>query len=519
MRRERRALLGLLLVACTATEARASTVRRLSEAELAAGAERIVEGVVANVRSRWNPQRTGLETSIDLDVTRTLQGNASPRVTVIQPGGELDGDRHIIPGMPAFRLGERVRVYLRPRPGGGFRVFGWAQGKWIAERTADGERFVSSVHQLGGNSGHARFSHNGLVWPVAEQPVQYLINSAGSDDLAFADAKQAIFTAFATWQQVTCSSLAYSYAGDTALTVAVDDINVVMWIESGWIYGEEAAGAAAIWAPKGGNPTVDVALNGEHFSWAVGVPGVGPATQDVIGVLTHELGHFSGLSHTMSALDTMYYSWTPWQSQRSLSADDKLGLCALYPQMGDECTSAADCDPGATCEAHPLGTLCAPQPDAIGAPCNYDRVECAHFCLFTALNLSSGYCSRFCDTSDECGQGFVCQNASAGGDPVKVCFVDPDYVPADGGFRDIMCSADDGCPGGWYCGDMSLCTRDCREDLDCNGAGLVCQTARGKCVAANGSDGGCGCGSSGLGGGLAVLMAALGLVLGRRRRR
>jgi hypothetical protein len=483
-------------------------VRHLDADALRDGADVIVEGAVVSVSSRWNAAHTGLETEIQVRVDRTDKGAARSRVTVVQPGGVLDGNRHVIAGMPGFDVGEQVRLYLRARDAQTFRVYGWQQGKWSRSAGVTPPAYAPA------------FELNGLVWPDERIPVQYLINSAGSDDVAFDDAKAAIFAAFDTWQQVPCSRLAYSYDGETTLEMAVDDINVILWIETGWVFGEEAAGAASLWFPNGEIPTVDVALNGEGFSWAIGVPSVGPDVQDVIGVLTHELGHLSGLTHTQKAIDTMYYSWTPWQSQRSLSADDKLGLCEIYPQTGDECAGPDDCAANATCESYARGTLCTPQPDPIGAPCNYDKVECENFCLFTMVDLSSGYCSRFCDTDDECGAGFVCRDASAGGEPVRVCFVDPTYVPPDAGPGDTMCTSDDSCPGGWYCGDLDLCTRDCREDFDCNDSALACDP-RGRCVDAgtDGDGGGCGCdaGAPAFGSGLAALWLALAVLVSLRR--
>ena len=155
-------------------------------------------------------------------------------------------------------------------------------------------------------------------------------------------------------------------------------------------------------------------------------------TFDLQGVLTHELGHFSGLGHTMSAHDTMYYTWTPWRNQRTPSLDDKLGLCSIYPVAGDECSGASTgCAAGDTCTATASGRLCEHPADPIGAPCNYDNVECANFCLFTSADLSTGYCSKFCDTNAECPLTHHCGPAMAGTMPVNVCFAGAQPLPID----------------------------------------------------------------------------------------
>jgi hypothetical protein len=527
-RTRRAAIAGLLatMTVALAGTAHASLVARLDADALRAGADTVVDGRVIDVTSDWNADRTGFETRVRFAVDRVVHGApafaepaaavSQPIVEVVVPGGRVGGDQQIIVGMPGFTPGERARLHLRAHRGA-YRVYGWAQGKWPGYELAGITVYLPPevAHSTGAATGRSSFTHNGLVWPPEQIPVEYLIHAAGSDDVAFADAQAAVFAAFDTWQDVPCSGLQYSFAGTTDLGVAVDDVNVVLWIEQGWIYGEEAAGATALFFPEGSPPTADVALNGEHFGWATGVPGVGPATQDIQGVMTHELGHFSGLSHTMSSLDTMYFSWTPWQSQRSLSADDKLGLCALYERAGDECATAADCDPGATCETYARGTLCTPQPDPLGAPCNYDRVECQGFCLFTALNLSSGYCSQFCDGESPCPSGFACRPASAGGTPVMVCFADesaggdPDAGPDPG------CADDTQCPATQFCGPDAQCTYECLIDIDCADR-LVCGE-RGHCVTDPGTGGG-GCAASRGAAPWFALLALLWLAATTRRR-
>lgn len=498
-----RAAAAIAAAVCVLGPAAVSTaapVARMDAATLTAGADAVVEGRVIAIDTTWNRDRTGFETRIQVEVSLHIWGGAPDVVTIVQPGGELEGARHVIVGMPAFSLGESARLYLRQTGAASYRVYGWSQGKVPLP-------IVPAQPQ-------PAFELNGMQWEPGQIPVQWLFGSAGSDDLALADARAAVEAAFQTWADVPCSSLSFNHAGDTDLGLAVDQMNVITWIESDWIFGEEAAGAASLFFGPGQPPTVDVALNGDNFTWADGVPSVGPATQDVQGVLTHELGHFSGLSHTQSSLDTMYFSWTPWQSQRSLSADDKLGLCELYPTTGDECADSSECDEGATCESYAMGTLCTPQPDPIGASCDRDRIECEDFCVFTSFSLTSGFCSMFCD-DEPCPDGFECRDASAGSNPVRVCF------PGSGGGSDAgaigtPCADNGECPMGQFCGATGTCTLECREDFDCNDTSLECSGA-GQCVPASS---GCGCRAANNSGGLAALLLLfLGGYVSRRRTR
>lgn len=465
--------LALAGVAAAAAPAHASWVRPMSEAELDAGAERVVDATVVAIGARWDRAHRGLETLV------TLVPDGDAPLTIVQPGGELDGVRHIVVGMPTYRLGEHTRFHLAHNlDGETWRVYGWAQGK----------------------AGGAGFTTNGMVWPAAVQPVAYELQNAGSDDLTMPEIQTAVAGAFAAWQDVPCASLTYQLAGTTDLGVAIDGHNVILFIESGWIYGSEAAGATSLYIIDG-SQTADVAMNGENYHWAIAPSGALAAsgTFDLQAVLTHELGHFSGLGHTLSAHDTMYYSWTPWQGQRTPSRDDKLGLCSIYPVAGTECTGPGDCDAGETC----ADGLCDTVADPIGASCNYDRVECTDFCLFTAVNLSTGYCSRFCESNADCPLTHHCDVASAGGTDVMVCFAGAQPAP-DAGMP--ACTTDSECPDGEYCG-ATACTLDCRTDSDCGGA-ATCDD-RGRCNPADDSAAGCGCRTGDDGGPLALLLPLL----------
>lgn len=489
------AAIGCLLAVSLVGTAAASVVTRFDKAALEDGADRIVEGNVSAIRTQWNSSHTGFETVVSVDVARTTKGVHAESLEIVQPGGTLEGMRHVIVGMPEYSVGQQARFFLREAGLGRYRVYGWKQGFWPAIANARSLHYQPShLVENADETEVVHFTHNGMLWKPEQIPVAYSINEVGSDDLSLEEAKAAITAAFATWQDVPCSSLSYAYSGDTALGIAVDDTNVVLWIEADWIYGEEAAGATSLFFAPGETPTADVAFNGQGFTWAIGPVSVGTAIQDVQGVLTHELGHFSGLSHTQSALDTMYFSWTPWQSQRPLSADDKLGLCELYPKTGDECAGVGDCAEGDLCESYERGTLCSPQANAIGADCNYNKIDCEEFCLFTVANLSSGYCSRYCEVDNDCPDRFACNDASAGAMPVRVCFKDDTSRRLDAGPVEGSCIDSIDCDNGQYCGDDRLCTFDCREDFDCNERSQTC-SSEGRCQVT--SSGGCGCQAGG----------------------
>src|SRR5438309_329700 len=124
------------IVAATA-QVHASTVMQLDADQLSSGADRVVEAIVSAKTTTWNSTHTGLETHVTLAVSATIKGANDATVEIVVPGGELDGGRHVIVGMPSVDVGERARWFLRDRGDGQLAVYGWAQGKWPA-RMLDG---------------------------------------------------------------------------------------------------------------------------------------------------------------------------------------------------------------------------------------------------------------------------------------------------------------------------------------------------------------------------------------------
>ena len=61
-------------------------------------------------------------------VMETVKGNLSLIVTVRAPGGSAAGMTAHVDGVPRFRAGEEVFLFLVAAPGELWRVLGWAQG-------------------------------------------------------------------------------------------------------------------------------------------------------------------------------------------------------------------------------------------------------------------------------------------------------------------------------------------------------------------------------------------------------
>ncbi|MBW2736413.1 MAG: matrixin family metalloprotease, partial [Deltaproteobacteria bacterium] len=119
---------------------------------------------------------------------------------------------------------------------------------------------------------------------------------------------------------------------------ARDGINAVRWIQQSWPFAANMPGMTVIWAEKGTGVIleVDILLNAEHYQWSTSSH-TSPAHVDIRNVLTHEVGHFTGLGHSTDPDATMYtFSNKGEQKKRTLEDDDLAGLASLAQQIALE---------------------------------------------------------------------------------------------------------------------------------------------------------------------------------------
>ncbi len=105
-----------IVAAMAARPADASVAKRLTLAELARGSEVVVRGVVLSAES---VEREGgaILTVTTIEVADVLYGNPSSVVTVVEPGGEVNGIGLHVSGAARFVVGEEV-VLFGERPKG-----------------------------------------------------------------------------------------------------------------------------------------------------------------------------------------------------------------------------------------------------------------------------------------------------------------------------------------------------------------------------------------------------------------
>ena len=115
--------------------ANATTVRRLSFADLVNKAEVIVAAQVIDSRTYRTGDGKLILTSYTVQVGETIKGNASPTVTITTIGGKLGNTTLRVSGMPQFENGENAILFLE-HSGAYTTVVGLGQGKF---RITNGE--------------------------------------------------------------------------------------------------------------------------------------------------------------------------------------------------------------------------------------------------------------------------------------------------------------------------------------------------------------------------------------------
>jgi hypothetical protein len=111
--------------------------------------------------------------------------------------------------------------------------------------------------------------------------------------------------------------------------------NIVVFREDEWPY-IGAANAIGLTTTRFDTKTgalwdADIELNSAAQSLSIGDPITG---DDLLSVLTHEAGHFLGLSHSPDGAATMRAVYDPRRDGdglRSLEDDDIQGICEIYP--------------------------------------------------------------------------------------------------------------------------------------------------------------------------------------------
>jgi hypothetical protein len=161
--------------------------------------------------------------------------------------------------------------------------------------------------------------------------------------------------AFSRWLDGTCN------AGHPSIQIgnvgAVDcavsqynergrNANVIIFRDEAWPYAGalDTYGFTRVRFDKNTGEIFDADIEINSFDFDLSLDGEDGA--DLESILTHEIGHFLGLSHAAPDLGsaTMRAGWDGDGTElRTLSADDNDGICAIYPPERQPATTS--CEP------------------------------------------------------------------------------------------------------------------------------------------------------------------------------
>jgi hypothetical protein len=107
--------LALLLVPVAAEATIAQAVKFDDKVE---NASAIIVGTCVAQRSEWDPARNWILTYSTFRIERTLKGGPAHEITIVTPGGTVDGITQEIIGVPRFREGDEHALFVRQSQAG-----------------------------------------------------------------------------------------------------------------------------------------------------------------------------------------------------------------------------------------------------------------------------------------------------------------------------------------------------------------------------------------------------------------
>lgn len=183
-----------------------------------------------------------------------------------------------------------------------------------------------------------------------EESVGYVLDAAGSADIADDREFLALRAAFATWSEVECADgplcLQFVDRGlvrdkHAGFDPAGPNENLVIFIDDAeqWRARDYSSAAIAMTSVTHDRSTgriydADIEFNDAGFRLVTfNVPVAHDNwTQDLQNAATHEIGHIVGLDHSADSRATMYGQALPGELQkRTLEEDDIAGACSIKP--------------------------------------------------------------------------------------------------------------------------------------------------------------------------------------------
>jgi len=137
------AVLGIVLsFAIVGSSANGSTIERMSIARMARTAALIVRARCVGNATRWEAGE--IWTITELETEDVWKGAPSSRLAIRLLGGSVGNITSTVSGVPRFRAGEDLVLFLEPTKLGDFSIESWEQGTFRIRRDArSGEALVT----------------------------------------------------------------------------------------------------------------------------------------------------------------------------------------------------------------------------------------------------------------------------------------------------------------------------------------------------------------------------------------
>jgi len=139
LRRSIQSLIGLSILAAPLA---ATTVVKMDLPRLVSTADHIVQGRVESVETRGEQNK--IYTYVSVVIDESIKGNGRRAVVIKQLGGTFGNTIYSIAGMPHFRKGDQVILFLKVRKDTAFDVVGMNQGKYEIKN----DIAVTNVHGI-----------------------------------------------------------------------------------------------------------------------------------------------------------------------------------------------------------------------------------------------------------------------------------------------------------------------------------------------------------------------------------
>lgn len=130
-----------LLLLSLALSARATTLERMSLAQLTSASSAVVRVRCLEAASRW--QGKEIWTYTRFETLETFRGSAPAQILVRVIGGRVGSIESVVDAAPRFRPGDEVILFLAKPLDGAYGLVAWTEGTFRVTRDAAGRTYVT----------------------------------------------------------------------------------------------------------------------------------------------------------------------------------------------------------------------------------------------------------------------------------------------------------------------------------------------------------------------------------------